>query len=213
MSLRFGVSRTVVREAIKSLSSRGVVAVRPGSGVFVTRAQATAATESLRLLVLGTSELSYEHVCEVREPLEGLVAELAAERASPADFDRLQDALAGIDNAITGDDYARADGSFHLVIADLAHNRLFRIMLEAVGDVMVELRRRVAYSSSARARVTADHHAIADAIFRRDGPLARRLMVEHLAHSRDIAVELDQSNDEALRRAGRSRDATASALG
>jgi GntR family transcriptional repressor for pyruvate dehydrogenase complex len=207
MATRFGVSRTVVREAMKALTSRGVVVVRPGSGVFVAHAQATAATESLRLLVLGTSELSYEQVCEVRESLEGQVAALAAERATDEDLDRLLEALADIDGAISGEDYARADGAFHVVIADLAHNRLFRIMLEAVGDVMVELRRRVAYSSSARARVTADHHAIAESILRRDAAEARRLMAEHLAHSRDIAIELDQSNDRAMRQARRTREA------
>ena len=192
LAIRFGVSRTVIREAINSLSSRGIVWVRPGSGVFVAQDQASAATESLRLLVLGTSDLNYEQVYEVRGSLEGRIAELAAQRATEGERDRLRAALDDLDTAITGEAYAQADGAFHLVIADLAHNQLFRIVLEAVGDVMLEVRRRVAYVPSARKRVTADHRLIAGAVLRADPTAARRLMEEHLAHSRDIVLDLDR---------------------
>jgi GntR family transcriptional repressor for pyruvate dehydrogenase complex len=169
----------------------------------------SAATESLRLLVLGTAGLTYEQVYEVRESLEARVAALAAERATGEDLDRLRAALAALDTAITGEDYARADGAFHLVIADCTHNRLFRIVLEAVGDLMLEVRRRAAYVPAARARVTADHHAIARAILARDPGTARDIMKEHLAHSREIVRDLDRSMDLARRRsAGRARAAT-----
>ena len=208
MARRFGVSRTVVREAIRALASRGVVSVRPGSGVFVAGAHASAATESLRLLVLGSAELSYERVHEVRETIEVRVAGLAAERASDDDLASLREALARLDAAVTGDDYARADGEFHLVVASLAHNQLFRIILEAIGDIMTEVRRRVAYVPSARRRVTADHRRIAEAVIRRDAVAAAQAMEEHLAHSRDIVRELDRTlgRARALRaRAGRAR--------
>lgn len=201
MAIRFGVSRTVIREAMKSLTSRGVVTVRPGSGVFVAEAQASAASESLRQLVLGASELSYEQVYEVRESLEGRIAELAAGRATEDDLERLRRALADLDAAITGEEYAHADGAFHLVVADIAHNQLFRIVLEAVGDVMLEVRRRVAYVPAARKRVTADHRLIAATILRGDPGAARQAMEEHLAHSRDIVLDLDRSLQTARRRA------------
>lgn len=193
MAIRFGVSRTVIREAMKALNSRGFVTVRPGSGVFVAEGQASAASESLRLLVHGASELNYEQVYEVRATLEGRVAACAAERATAADHARLRDALAALDTAVSGEEYAQADGAFHLVIADMAHNQLFRIVLEAVGDVMLEVRRWVAYVPAARKRVTADHREIADAILRRDPGAAQRAMEEHLAHSLDIVLDLDVS--------------------
>ncbi len=204
MAIRYGVSRTVVRETLKSLASRGVVVVRPGSGVFVARGQAIVATESLRFLVLGSADLSYEKVYEVRETIEVRVAGLAAERAAEEDLPGLRDALARLDAAVTGEDYALADGTFHLALATLAHNPLFRIILEAIGDIMMEVRRRSAYVPSARRRVTADHRRIADAILRRDAQAARRAMEEHLAHSKDIVRELDTLVDRS--RAGRSRD-------
>ena len=192
MAGRFGVSRTVIREAVASLQSRGMVIVRPGSGVFVASGQASAAKELLRLLVLGTKDLDYAQVYEVRTALEGHVAALAAERATDADREGLRHALDALDAAITGEDYARADGDFHLVVADSAHNRLFRIVLEAIGDMMLEVRRRVAYLPSARGRVTSDHRRIADAIARGDPAEARQAMEAHLTHSREIVRELDQ---------------------
>jgi len=193
MATRFGVSRTVIREATKALASRGIVEVRPGAGIFATSAHASAAAESLRLLVLGAADLSYEQVHEVRETLEGRIAALAAVRSTESDLDHLRDRLADLDNAITGEAYARADGAFHLVIADLAGNPLFRIILEAVGDVMLEVRRRVAYVPEARRRVTADHRRIAAAIERGDAEEARVEMEQHLAHSLAIVLELDRS--------------------
>jgi GntR family transcriptional regulator, transcriptional repressor for pyruvate dehydrogenase complex len=191
MALRFGVSRTVIREAVTSLQSRGVVIVRPGSGVFVASGQALAAKESLRLLVLGTRELDYGQVYEVREALEGRIAELAAERATEEDGVALRRVLDDLDAAITGDDYALADGAFHLVVADAAHNRLFRIVLDAVGDMIIEVRRRVAYQPAARERVAVDHRLIADRILHGDRAGARHAMEEHLAHSRELVSELD----------------------
>ena len=204
MATRFGVSRTVIREAMNALASRGVVTVRPGSGVYVAQGHASAASESLRLLVRGASKLSYEQVYEVRESVAARVAELAARRATAADRARLRRALEDLDAAVSGEEYARADGAFHLVIADLAHNVLFRIVLEAVGDVMLEVRRRVAYVPAARRRVTTDHRQIARAILDGDAAAARRHMEEHLAHSRDIVLDLDQSIRSAPRRAGAS---------
>ncbi len=192
MAVRFGVSRTVIREAVASLQSRGMVIVRPGSGVFVASGQASVAKELLRLLVLGTKDLDYAQVYEVRTALEGHVAALAAERATDADRDGLRHALDALDSASTGEDYARADGGFHLVVADSAHNRLFRIVLEAVGGMMLEVRRRVAYLPTARERVSADHRRIADAITKGDPAGARLAMEEHLAHSREIVLELDR---------------------
>ena len=204
MATRFGVSRTVIREAMKALASRGVVEVRPGAGIFVTSAHASAAAESLRLLVMGAAELSYQQVHEVRETLEGRIAALAATRATESDRERLRGALADLDAAITGEDYARADGAFHLVIADLARNPLFRIILEAVGDVMLEVRRQVAYVPEARRRVTADHRLIADAILRADAEAAGGEMERHLAHSLDIVLELDRSVQSARSRSSAS---------
>lgn len=194
IGVRFGVSRTVVREAIRSLASRGVVAVRPGAGVFVARADSSVTTESLRLLLKRSPEMSYAKVYEVREAIEVRVVELAVARALDSEFDRLRVALARMDSAPTREAFAMADADFHRTLAGLAQNGLFEIILEVVGDVMMDVRRQAAYLPGAVKRVTADHRRIADAVMRRDATEARQAVKDHLDHSRDIVLQLDESS-------------------
>jgi GntR family transcriptional regulator, transcriptional repressor for pyruvate dehydrogenase complex len=203
LGIRFGVSRTVIRDAIQALAARGVIVVRPGAGIFVANAHASAATESLRLLVRGSDELSYEQVYEVRATIEVRVAGLAAERATDQEVDRLRAALAQLEAAVTGEEHAVADGEFHLTLASLAHNPLYRVLLEAVGDLMMDVRRGSAYLPGARERITADHRRIVDAVATREPAAAREAMEEHLSHSREIVRSLDETLSQSrARRAG-----------
>jgi GntR family transcriptional repressor for pyruvate dehydrogenase complex len=190
----------VVREAIRSLVSRGVVAVRPGAGVFVARADPSVATESLRILLRRSPQMSYETVYEVRETIEERVVELAAERALESEFDSLRVALARTDSAPTPEAYAMADSEFHRSLAGLAHNELFEIVLEVVGDIMMDVRRQAAYLPGASKRVAADHRRIADAVIKRDVTGARKAMKVHLDHSRDIVLQLDKSRRRSSQR-------------
>ena len=193
MAVRFGVSRTVVREALRLLASRGIVAIRPGAGVFVARADPSATTESLRVLLRGWLGVGYEKVHEVRETIEARVVELAAERASEAELASLDDILAQMIAAPTGEAFAAADARFHLALADLAHNELYRVILDAIGGVMTEVRRQTAYMPGARQRATDGHRRIAAALTQRDAPGARKAMEDHLAQARTTVREIDES--------------------
>jgi GntR family transcriptional repressor for pyruvate dehydrogenase complex len=201
LGVRYGVSRTVVREAMQALASRGVVTIRPGSGVYVAHVDASVAAEALRLLLHTWPGLTYEKIYEVREVIEVRMAGLAAERATDEDLERVVEAVRELDTAPTGEAYAQADASFHLVLADLTHNEVFRILLESVGEIMLELRRQVAYEPKARHRVNVDHKRIAEAVIRRDPEAARGEMESHLGHSRDLVLSLDRTTSGRGRRA------------
>lgn len=90
---RFGVSRTVVREALRSLAAKGVLDVRSGSGATVARVNVEHASETLRLYVQGShggaGGVTYEQVNDVREMIETRVAQMAATSASAEDIARL----------------------------------------------------------------------------------------------------------------------------
>ena len=204
MGLRFGVSRTVVRDAMRLLAFRGVVVVRPGSGVFVARADSSATAESLRIMVEGSIDLGYEKVHEVRETIEARVVELAAERATASELARLNDLLVKMVAAPTGEAFAVADAEFHLTLADLAHNDLFRLLLEAIGGVMTEVRRQTAYLPGARQNAAEEHRCIAEALARRDARGARQAMQDHLAQVRTAVRELDESVRRAQSAHGRA---------
>ena len=87
---QFGVSRTVVREAVRALAAKGVIEVRTGSGLRVAAVDAAAVRESMSLFLHGIG-LDFEKVHEVRSLLEVHLAGLAAERASDDDIAQLRE--------------------------------------------------------------------------------------------------------------------------
>ena len=87
---QFGVSRTVVREAVRALVAKGVIEVRSGSGLRVAAVDAAAVTESMSLFLRGGS-FGFEQVHEVRALLEVHIARLAAERRTDVDLRRLRE--------------------------------------------------------------------------------------------------------------------------
>ncbi len=120
-----GVSRTVVREAVHQLKSRGLLLSRQGSGVYV------APPAALRPLdfdpaVLGSFE-AVAQVVEVRRAIEGEIAALAAERATRSDVATLRRALAALDAATAeGRDGIDEDLTLHRAIAVATGNPPWR---------------------------------------------------------------------------------------
>lgn len=193
MAARYGVSRTVIREAVGALASRGALVVRPGTGVFASHMDASVATESLAMLLHASAERSYEKVHEVREAIEPSAAALAAVRATGDDIREMELALSGQESAVTGEAFAIADAKFHLALVVGAHNELFGVILEAVGDMMMDVRRQTAYLPGTRQQVTSDHRHLADAVVQHDAAAAMRAMEDHLANSRAIVLQLDDA--------------------
>ncbi|WP_433136197.1 FadR/GntR family transcriptional regulator [Actinomadura nitritigenes] len=188
---RLGVSRTVVREAIRALQARGVLAVRGGSGMEIARIAPEQASEALRLFVrLGHGDaagaLSYEHINDVRQMIETRVAGIAAHTAAAADLDRLAELHAELEAAVAADDVERAsaaDVAFHRAIAEATHNVLYVVMLDSIGDVLLDIRRATLSVSGRPETALAAHAGILDRIRTRDGEGAREAMAEHLGES------------------------------
>jgi GntR family transcriptional repressor for pyruvate dehydrogenase complex len=194
---QFGVSRTVVREAVRSLAAKGVLDVRSGSGATVARVNVAQASETLRLYVQGShgnvDGVTYDQVNDVREMIEARVARMAATMASEADIAR----LAAVHEqfraqAQAGDLEAssRLDVAFHRAIAESVHNPLLLVMLDSIEPILLEIRRRVADVPGRQGRAVGAHQLILDRLTERDGAGAERAMIEHLEESRDIWRDL-----------------------
>jgi GntR family transcriptional repressor for pyruvate dehydrogenase complex len=176
---QFGVSRTVVREAVRALVAKGVIEVRSGSGLRVAAVNASAVGESMSLYLRGGA-LDFENVHEVRSVLEVHLAGVAAERASDADIavlhavhERMQREIADIEAA------ALDDLEFHRTIARTTHNELYLVLMDSIGSALIDIRRENLGSGSAPATLV-QHAAILDRIASRDPEGARRAMAEHL---------------------------------
>ena len=138
---QFRVSRTVVREAVRMLTGRGVISVRPGSGICVAPVDPAALAESLRLLMRSDETLDYEHVHEVRAMLEVQVAGIAADRATSEDIERIAAAFEAMKRSHEVESTAQRDLAFHRSIARATHNVLYLVLHDAIGEALLDVRR------------------------------------------------------------------------
>jgi DNA-binding FadR family transcriptional regulator len=186
----FGVSRTVVREAISRLQAAKVVATRHGIGTFVL-GQGEGATFRLDPAQLGTIQ-DVIGVLELRIAMETEAAALAAARRTPENLASIRAALAALAEAIqAGRDGAGADFQFHLEIARATQNSRFADLMTTLGGSMIPRARLdaaappTAEREAYLRRVNVEHENILHAIERQDPEGARAAMRTHLANSKE----------------------------
>ena len=181
---RFGVSRTVVREAIRGLAATGMVEVRSGSGTVVARVGAGSVAETMQLYLRGAS-IDYGVIDEVRTMVEVHVAGVAAERATHADLDDMRAVLESM--AATADDHQRCavhDAEFHRCVARATHNPLYLAVLDAIGEPIMTVRQGTLSMPGRPSTAIDAHRRILDRIAGQDPDGAREAMRVHLVDSR-----------------------------
>ena len=193
---QFGVSRTVIREALSSLAARGIIEVRSGSGLRVAAVDPSAVRESMRLFLHG-GRLEYWKVHDVRAGLEVHMAAAAAERRKDEDVRDLTAICelmeASIDDVATA---AKHDLEFHRLIALSTGNELFLILLDSIGDALLEVRRENLADTTEGSATVQAHREILTCIAEQDAEGAREAMRRHLegvkaAWSRRAGVNSD----------------------
>jgi GntR family transcriptional repressor for pyruvate dehydrogenase complex len=178
---QYGVSRTVIREAVRSLAAKGVVSAQAGRGLCVAAVEADAVSASMNLYLRGVDELPYERVHEVRLAIETEVAELAAQRAEDAEIEELAAISRRFKEVIDDvDAVSDADVEFHRALARLTHNELFVIMLDSIGDVLLEIRRATLGLPDDAQHGYEQHERILAAVRAHDPQAAREAMRGHL---------------------------------
>lgn len=195
---QFGVSRTVVREAVRTLVAKGLLEARSGSGVYVASVGESAVRESMNMFLLGAGLPSYAHVHEVRRVLEVEIAGLAAERADAEDVRAMEamcDAMAaGADDLQSA---SAADVEFHRALARATGNRLFGVMMDAISDVLVGIRNATLGSPGRVLGGVEFHRAILRCVAAHDVAGAREAMQVHLDDAR-TAWLATESEDQSV---------------
>jgi GntR family transcriptional regulator, transcriptional repressor for pyruvate dehydrogenase complex len=186
----FGVSRTVVREAISKLQASGLVETRHGIGTFVV-GLGDAASFRIAPEQMGTLH-DVIAVLELRIGVETEAAGLAAQRRGEDNLRQMRSALDAFAAAIeAGRDAIGPDFQFHLEIARATQNTHFAELMTTLGTMIIPRARLDAgpeLSEERRAylrRVNSEHESIFDAIASRDADAARAAMRTHLANSRE----------------------------
>jgi GntR family transcriptional repressor for pyruvate dehydrogenase complex len=183
-----GVSRTVVREAVKSLAAKGLVEVRTGAGTYVKKIGSEIMRAPLDLL-LRASVLRSDEIHEVRAMLEIRIAELAALRARPDDIRAMEETIELLKNrSITPHEYATADVAFHRHLAVATRNHLLLALVQSLQGVMFAVRLRAASSlgDAPRENAILYHSQILECVKAGDSNGARAAMLEHLAYAQEV---------------------------
>lgn len=186
----FGVSRTVVREALSKLQAAGLVRTRHGIGTF---AVGFGDASSFRIAPEDIATLrDVIAVLELRIGLETEAAALAAARRKPENLATMRLALDAFANAIDeGRDAIGPDFQFHLEVARATQNAHFVDLMSTLGTMIIPRARLEpvdALSDERRdylRRVNGEHESIYDAIVNGDAEAARAAMRTHLANSRE----------------------------
>lgn len=184
---QFGVSRGTVREALQRLVARGLLASRPGSGIFVTDRLQTGFVSPWRQLIADHPEIRGD-MLEFRRVIESAAVSLAAQRATSDDLARLAEIVERLKAAHQQGNRkaeAKADADLHEAIAEATHNTLFRHLH---AGVITMLREHIALnidqmrtdSTAVAATLLEQHLEIHDAIRRRDAEAASAIMCRHI---------------------------------
>mgnify|MGYP000268287001 CR=1 FL=1 len=194
----FSVSRGQIREALAILEAMQIVERRAKSGIYLTTRQAS--VEAMALFAKAGVPLDpiqiYETV-ELRKIHEIKAAELAANRATEANFERLRDILDRSEKQITdGLGLQQLDGEFHLEIVRATQNEMFHKICSSFYAASFQ-RMPLYFSHIDRSiKSHAEHQQIFDALYRRDAILAQALMNTHLGRAQSYWTEILDSNGE-----------------
>ena len=176
----YGVSRTAIREALRSMEMMGCVESRVGEGTFIRTPSLADVVDPFSMVIAQTGRLGTELI-EIRLILETEVAALAARR-------RTMDQLAALDRTLeemradieAGGVGLEADAEFHNILAEATGNEALGVMLNMCEGMLSRTRPITQAIKGVPRMALKDHAAICDAVHMQDERAARRLMRSHL---------------------------------
>jgi len=180
----FGVSRTCIREAVKSLAARNLIIVEHGKGVFVLQTNSNDIEVSqLMAKLFAVNDDNMKDLYEIRKLIEPKAAAWAASRCTDEEAEEI------LSHFAKEQEYAHAinvikmweyDTKFHMAIVEATHNKVLTRIMRGMLDLLAESRRSTFRVKGRPLKSMKEHMLIAEAIRTKDPQAAERLMLEHL---------------------------------
>jgi GntR family transcriptional regulator, transcriptional repressor for pyruvate dehydrogenase complex len=194
LAARYGVSRIVARDALRTLAALGIVEIRMGKGGGARIAPGNPRLFAEALAVqLDLTGVTAAEVMDAQRAIETLAAELAAQNATASDIARLRQLIVDAEACITDHDaYTRASLEFHLAVVEASHNRVLVVQFLSLHHVSWPTRNKTLTPKVAK-KVLEAHKDLFALIEKRDAAGARALMDDHVKMIRARRVaERDQ---------------------
>lgn len=186
----FGVSRNIIREALKMLKERGLLELKTGEGAYIAKPKSKMLTDMVnRMMVMGG--ISYENVYEMRFALEVYACGLAAEKAEELDVTELEKIVEDMENSNNDAiKWAENDLRFHIKIAQMTGNPLFKSIIKSLDNVLITVFVEGFDIPGAVYQGVTKHTKIIEAVRNKDRDAAEKAMYEHLKRSEDDLLKL-----------------------
>lgn len=182
LASRYGVSRSVVREALRSTNALGLTETLTGRGTFVVADRVRSEPVFGRFTV--------QALREARPHIEVPAAGLAALRRTEEQLERLRALVSGMDVVNDPSEWVRLDGEFHLCIAQSSGNVVFASVVDDIREALTEQSKMLNTVPRRKEASSVEHRAIVDAIAEGSAERASAAMAEHLKIVEDAVTRL-----------------------
>jgi len=191
---QLGVSRTVVREAVHILSTKGLLESRRGVGTIVQQITIGKVTEPLTLLLQSKGEtITFTHLHQVRSILEVAIVGIAAQQVGEAEINRLQQLMSDMEAALDNPTlFAAKDAEFHHTLAQATQNPLLTVFSNTIRDLLQDYLIMVIPKLTLREKILPYHQNILEKVSAKDKEGACEAMRQHL-------VQIARNHEEIFR--------------
>ena len=201
LARQFSISRPILRDALKTLEARGLIAARHGGGTYVADVIGQVFTQPVMDLIATHKKATADYL-EYRREVEGVAAEYAARRATADDRALLTRTIERMRQAHGSDDFAEEaaiDVEFHNLVGECAHNIILLHTLRSCYRLLADgvfYNRALIYAfPGARDKLLAQHEAIYNAIMASDPDAARRAAQAHIGFVETSMAEAERMSD------------------
>ena len=183
LSETFRVSRTTVREAIRTLESMKLLQSRQGDGTYVLASSEESLIHPLAVALFNEKD-DIRDIFYIRKIIEPHVAEMAAENATPQEIEEMERILKQQEESIGhGENIIETDSAFHKLMVRATTNRVMERLIAALIDLLKQSREKYLMEDEhdERAKKSLEgHQRVLSAVKKGDGDAARKSMLQHL---------------------------------
>ncbi len=186
----FKVSRPSVREALRALESQGFLTSRQGDGTYISQQPIELLIEPFASVIM-KEKFDQLELFEMRRLIEPQLADLAAQRATPAEIAEMEQVVnIQQQQLISSDPAPTPEKTLHEVLFKAAKNKILISIMDSLMDSLAESRDKYLQLESRPQRSLARHREILVAIKIGDGKLAADIMREHLEETEGMLFEV-----------------------
>ena len=184
----FGVGRSTIREAVKSLVTKGILEVKRGSGTFVTSTKRVA-DDPLGFAQFEDKYRLAMELFEVRSLLEPEVAVAACRNATEDDKKHIKELCDEVERLyLEGKNHIQKDMEFHEAIAKCSGNRVVEVLIPVILTAITTFANLT--NRKLQKETIETHRAITDAMLQGDSMGVKCAMIMHLTYNRQMLIEM-----------------------